>query len=232
MKNLSIIIPVFNERNNLIKLTKLIKSELRLKNYEVIFVDDDSNDGSKKVLRQIKKKNNKFSFILRKEKPRDLSKSCFLGFSKSKFDNILVMDGDLQHDPKDIKKLIKAYKKYKPEIVVGSRNLFNLENRSLGFVRLFASKLLILIVRFLLGSRTTDPMSGFFLFKKNLLKKKKKFHRIGYKILLDLIYPINYNIKIIDVDINFKTRKIGYSKMNLKVLVILIYVILAKFFRL
>ena len=53
MKNLSIIIPVFNERNNLIKLTKLIKSELRLKNYEVIFVDDDSNDGSKKVLRQI-----------------------------------------------------------------------------------------------------------------------------------------------------------------------------------
>ena len=56
MKNLSIIIPVFNECNNLIKLTKLLKSELRLKNYEVIFVDDDSNDGSKKVLRQIKKK--------------------------------------------------------------------------------------------------------------------------------------------------------------------------------
>ena len=231
MKNLSIIIPVFNERNNLIKLTKLIKSELRLKNYEVIFVDDDSNDGSKKVLRQIKKKNNKFSFILRKEKPRDLSRSCFLGFSKSKFDNILVMDGDLQHDPKDINKLIKAYKKHNPEIVIGSRNLFNLKNKSLGFVRLFASKLLILIVRLLLGNRTSDPMSGFFLFKKDLLKKKK-LQRIGYKILLDLIYPINYNIKIIDVDINFKSRKTGYSKMNLKVLVILIYVIVVKFFRL
>lgn len=231
MKNLSIIIPVLNECNNLIKLTKLIKSELKLKNYEVIFVDDDSNDGSIKVLNKIKKKYNKFSFILRKEKPRDLSKSCFLGFSKSKFDNILVMDGDLQHDPKDINKLIKAYKKYNSEIVVGSRNLFNLKNKSLGFVRLFASKLLILIVRLLLGNRTKDPMSGFFLFRKDLLKKKK-FNRIGYKILLDLIYPINHDIKIIDVDINFKTRKIGYSKMNLKVLVILIYVIVVKFFRL
>ena len=231
MKTLSIIIPVLNECNNLIKLTKLIKSKLKLKNYEVIFVDDDSNDGSVKVLKEIKKKYNKFTFILRKEKPRDLSKSCFLGFSKSKFDNILVMDGDLQHDPKDINKLIKAYKKHNSEIVIGSRNLFNLKNKSLGFVRLFASKLLILIVRLLLGNRTTDPMSGFFLFKKDLLKKKK-FQRIGYKILLDLIYPINYNIKIIDVNINFKTRNKGYSKMNLKVLVILIYVIVIKFFRL
>ena len=106
-----------------------------------------------------------------------------------------------------------------------------MKNKSLGFVRLFASKLLILIVRLLLGNRTTDPMSGFFLFKKDLLKKKK-FQRIGYKILLDLIYPINYNIKIIDVNINFKTRNKGYSKMNLKVLVILIYVIVIKFFRL
>ena len=55
MKTLSIIIPVLNECNNLIKLTKLIKSKLKLKNYEVIFVDDDSNDGSVKVLKEIKK---------------------------------------------------------------------------------------------------------------------------------------------------------------------------------
>ena len=63
------------------------------------------------------------------------------------------MDGDLQHDPKDINKLINSFKKNSPDLVVGSRNLFNSENRGLGFLRLNASKLLILIVKLLLGEK-------------------------------------------------------------------------------
>ena len=55
--------------------------------------------------------------------------------------------------------------------------------------------------------------------------------KIGYKILLDLIYSINYKIKVVDVVINFKTRKLGKSKMNLKILIFLIYVITTKFFK-
>ena len=231
MKSLSIIIPIFNECKNLRKLTKLLKFNLKIKNYEVIFVDDDSFDGSLDVLKDIKKKNKKFHFILRKDKPRDLTKSCFLGVKKSKFQNILIMDGDLQHDPKDINKLINSFKKNSPDLVVGSRNLFNSENRGLGFLRLNASKLLILIVKLLLGEKTTDPMSGFFLFKKDLLKKTKNLNKVGYKILLDIIYSSDSSIKIVDVDINFKTRKTGHSKMNLMVLIKLLYVIILKFLK-
>lgn len=231
MKSLSIIIPIFNECKNLRKLAKLLKFNLKIKNYEVIFVDDDSFDGSLDVLKDIKKKNKKFHFILRKNKPRDLTKSCFLGIKKSKFQNILIMDGDLQHDPKDINKLINSFKKNSPDLVVGSRNLFNSENRGLGFLRLNASKLLILIVKLLLGEKTTDPMSGFFLFKKDLLKKTKNLNKVGYKILLDIIYSSDSSIKIVDVDINFKTRKTGHSKMNLMVLIKLLYVIILKFLK-
>ena len=232
MLSISVVIPIYNEKKNLIKLSKLIIKHVNLKRYEVIFVDDNSFDGSIEILKKLKKKNKKFRYILRKEKSRDLTKSCFLGFAKSSYNNILVMDGDLQHDPKDIKKLIYAYTKNKADIVVGSRNLFESENKGLSLMRINASKILILMVKYLLGEKTSDPMSGFFLFKKQLLKKTKKMNKIGYKILLGLIYSLDKNIKIIDVDINFKTRSTGYSKMSLKILFILIYVIILKFFRL
>ena len=232
MESLSIVIPTYNEKKNLIKLSQSIKKYLKLKKYEVIFVDDNSNDGSLEILKEIKKNNKKFKYILRKQPIKDLSKSCFMGFKKSSYKNILVMDGDLQHDPKDINKLIKAYQRNKADIVVGSRNLFNNKNKGLGFVRLNTSKLLILVVSLMLGKKTNDPMSGFFLFNRNLIKKtKNNLSKIGYKILLDLIYSSNKDIRIVDVDINFKTRNRGYSKMNLKILFILLYVIFIKFLK-
>lgn len=232
MSSISIVIPILNEKKNLKKLSSLIVKNVNFNNYEIIFVDDNSTDGSDKILKLLSKKYKKIKHIIRRSKVKDLSKSCIEGFKKSIYKNILVMDGDLQHDPKDINKLVESFKKNNADIVVGSRNLFNSKNRGLGFFRLNASKLLILLVKFLLGEKTNDPMSGFFLFKKDLLKKTKKMNNVGYKILLDILYSTNTAISVVDVDINFKTRKSGYSKMSLKVLVILIYVIMRKLLRL
>ena len=71
----------------------------------------------------------------------------------------------------------------------------------------------------------------FFLFKKRPFKKTKNLNKVGYKILLDIIYSSDSSIKIVDVDINFKTRKTGHSKMNLMVLIKLLYVIILKFLK-
>lgn len=233
MKNLSIIIPIFNECNNLLKLSQLIKKNIKLKKYEAIFVDDNSNDGSLEILKLIRKKNKNFKYFIRKNKIRDLSQSCIIGFKKSIYENILVMDGDLQHDPKDINKMIDAYVKKKADIVVGSRDLFVKKNKGLNFMRLTTSKILILIVSIILGKKTNDPMSGFFLFKKKIFTDShKRLNKIGYKILLDLIYSSRREINVIDVTINFKTRKLGTSKMSPKILIYLIYVIFIKFFKL
>tara|TARA_B100000963_G_C22589371_1_gene654721 strand:+ start:58 stop:756 length:699 start_codon:yes stop_codon:yes gene_type:complete len=224
----SIVIPVFNESKNLPLLINQIYKILKSKKFELIIVDDNSNDETKYIMKKIKRKNMKF-FIRKKD--RDLTKSCVFGFEKSKYKNILVMDGDLQHRPIDILKLLKVYENKKADFVIGTRKLFEKKEHNLGFLRLSASRLLILIVNFFLGRKTSDPMSGFFIFKKKIYtdNKNKLFNR-GYKILMDLIYTDNKKRAIFDVGINFDTRKKGISKMNFKILIYLINMIIYKFY--
>ncbi len=229
MDTFSIVIPVFNEAKNLKILVPEIFKKLKKKKFELIIVDDNSTDGTIKILKKFKQRN--FRHLIRKSK-RDLSKSCILGFKKARYKNILVMDGDLQHKPKDIKKILRIFSKYNPDVVVGTRDLFKVKKHNLNFLRLFASRILILTVNFLLGNRTSDPMSGFFMFKKNLfVKSQEKMMQKGYKILLDLLYNKNQKVKVVDVNIEFDSRMKGKSKMSLKILFYLILMISNKLFR-
>ena len=217
LQQLSIIIPIYNEEKNIKKLWVKIKRNIKIKKFEIIYVDDSSNDNTFNILKEISKKDKKVKFIIRKKFPRDLSQSCILGFKKSKYKNILVMDGDLQHDPKFIPKLINKYNSSTGDIIVGCRNFFQ------------KKVFLIFLINVFLGYRTSDPMSGFFLFKKKILKKtKKKFFKKGYKILADLIYSNKENIEINDIQINFKKRIHGVSKINFRVLFLLIIFIFKK----
>ena len=228
---LSIVIPVYKEKNNLKRLIQRIHKSFKEKDYEIIIIDDSSNDGTYEILKILKKKFKKLKFFIRKKKPRDLSKSCVFGFSKAKFKNILVMDGDLQHRPEEINKLYKNFIKLKCDFVVGSRNLLKKKNKGLSFTRFVTSVILIVLVNFLLGFKTKDPMSGFFIFKKKIfIQNKKKLFNNGYKILLDLIYSSKFN-SIFDVNINFKSREKGFSKMDIKIISLLIFIILQKFTR-
>ena len=224
----SIVIPVYNESKNLPLLISQIYKVLKNHTFELIIIDDNSSDGTFEVLNKIKKKN--FRFFIRKKK-RDLSRSCVLGFDKSKYKNILVMDGDLQHQPKDIKKLLKIFQLKKAHIVIGSRELFTRKKHNLSFMRLSASRILIFIVNILLGNKTSDPMSGFFIFKKEIfIRNKYKLFNKGYKILMDLIYLDEKYQKIHDVKIDFANRNKGESKMNMKILLSLIYMIFYKLY--
>ena len=228
---LSIVIPVFNEKENLKILIPGIFKAIKIIKFEIIVVDDDSTDGTRKLLNKMLPSLKNLIYISRKVKPGDLSKSCILGFNKSKYNNVLVMDGDLQHEPRDINNLYSFFLKKNCDIVVGSRNLFKKKNKGLKFYRLIISLILIVIVNFLLGFRTSDPMSGFFIFKKKVYLKNKKFlFNNGYKILLDLIYSSKEKIKISDVDINFRSRSEGSSKINFKIIYFLGLIIFQKFY--
>ena len=134
MINLSIIIPVYKESRNILNLSKDITDNIDIKNYEILFIDDNSNDGTEEILKKLNEGNRNIKYIIRKERKIDLSKSCILGFDNSMFDNILVMDGDLQHNPSNINKLIEVYVAENADIVVGSRSLFNKKNEGLGFI--------------------------------------------------------------------------------------------------
>ena len=133
------------------------------------------------------------------------------------------MDGDLQHNPIYIKHLMNRLITDNCDLVIACRNFNKTDSKSLSFIRASISKILIYSLKILSGKNYIDPMSGFFIFKKKIFfKNKKLFYGKGYKILADFIYNIP-NIKVSEIYINFRSRKKGSSKMNLKVLIILLF---------
>ena len=228
MKNFyySIIIPVLNEEKNINKLTLKIKKYCKNYNYEVIFVDDNSLDASQKILQSLSKKFKNINFHIIKEKKKDLSASIILGIKKSKYNSIVVMDGDLQHDPKYLPNIFDIYNKNNPDFLICVRDFK--KRRGLSILRYFASLALILVVNTLLHKKTSDPMSGFFIFKKKLFYKYRRslFGR-GFKFLFDILYQKN-NFKVIEHKILFKKRKNNSSKMSLRILLSLVFLIFKK----
>jgi len=217
MKKFSIIIPIFNEMNNIEILIRKICITLKEVVFEIILVDDNSQDGTKKILKKIKAKNKRLNYIIRKNVKRDLSKSIVLGLSKTKFENIIIMDGDLQHNPKYLPKICKTFSKKNLDFLICSRNFK--KRYGLSFVRFYSSKFLILIINFLLGKKVSDPMSGFFIFKKSFFKSNKKnIYDKGFKILMSLIYSTKKKLNIYEQKIIFEKRFNNKSKMNFIVL--------------
>ncbi len=217
---ISIVIPALNEEKNIKPLTLRIIKVLKKNKFEIIFVDDNSTDQSKKILLALSKKYKFFKPIFRK-KNRDLTQSCFDGIKKSKYKNILILDADLQHNPKYIPQIFKEFNKGK-DIVIGARKLTSGKNKGLSETRRFASVFLIFLFK-VFDIQTKDPMSGFFLFKKDIyLKNKTRFFGKGFKILADLLINSKAKLKTKDVFIDFNRRHESESKMNIKILLILI----------
>jgi dolichol-phosphate mannosyltransferase len=234
MRQLTIVIPILNEAKNIVHLIPEIHKvqlKLNLKKFEILLIDDNSSDDIQLVFNKLKKRFKYLKLYVRK-KDRDLSKSCILGFEKSTNKNILVMDGDLQHNPKYIKNLFNKYISGNFDIVIGSRDLFKRKNKGLSFIRKLFSIVLIVVINFLLGAKTADPMTGFFIFNKKIYtQNKKNLYASGYKILSDLIYSSKKKLKIGDISIIFKKRNTGESKMSLFILLKLINFILTRWLK-
>ncbi len=217
---ISVIIPTLNEKKNILVLAKkLIKLKIV---YEIIFVDDNSTDGTFDEINKLKK-NKKIRPFKRTSKQRDLSKSVMYGVIKARKDTVLVMDCDLQHDTFYILSMWIKFLNTNADIIIASRfekkSLFG----NLGFLRSLISKIAIFFINLLLGKKSTDPLSGFFLCRKKLITKyKKNFYLKGYKILFDILYNGQKNIKAYDHHIAFKKRKYEKSKFNLRIIKIFI----------
>ena len=223
-KSFSIILPVLNEEKNVRKLIFLLRKYLKNYKYEIIFIDDNSTDNTRKVIYNYISKNIKYYLRI---KNRDLTLSCFLGIEKSKYENVIIMDSDLQHDPRYLPKIVNLYFKKNLDFVVAARN-FN-EDVGLGIVRRFASISISYIFNYFLGYRVSDPMSGFFMFRKSIYyKSRKHLFGKGWKILADFIYN-KKKYAIEELQIKFMRRLKNKSKMNLKVLIYIIQLFLFKF---
>ena len=226
MKSFSIIIPTYNEKKNISILIHKISKFLNKENYEIIVVDDNSEDGTKEILKEIKIKNKKFNYFIRRNINRDLTQSIILGIKKTRYENIIIMDGDLQHNPKYLLKICKIFSQKNLDFLVCSRNFK--KRYGLSFIRYYSSIFLILIINFMLGKKVTDPMSGFFIFKKKFfVLNKKNIYNKGFKILLNLIYFTKKKLKIYEQTIIFEKRFNNKSKMNY---IILYHLIISVFY--
>ena len=230
LKTLSIVIPTYNEKKNIYDLVKKILKVIKIKKLEIIVVDDDSTDGTNIELKKIKKKYNKFLYLIRKSDKRDLSKSVSLGFKIAKYPNILVMDADFQHNPIYLNKLIKIFYLSEYDFVIRCRKFDKKLKKKLKFIRFYSSVIITSIFNLLLGFKTSDPMSGFFIFKKEFfVRNKKKLYGSGFKILTDLIYT-EEDLKIKDIFIDFDIRKYNKSKMNFKIISQIVILFFQKFY--
>lgn len=215
----SIIIPTYNESKNIIKILHHI-GEILPKNIstQTIVVDDNSPDGTGKIvedyLKNVKKiADNTIEIIHRKTKD-GLGSAILKGIQQAKGDTIVVMDCDFSHPPQIIPKLIESIKKYQYDIVVASRYIKGGKIQGWSVKRKIMSKFATLIAKKGLGIDTKDPMSGFFAFKRSIIKGLN-IDAIGFKILLEILVKTK-GVNIKEIPYTFQNRELGSSKLNVK----------------
>lgn len=213
MPLLSIVVPTYNEAENLPVLLEEVRNSLEGIDFEMVIVDDDSPDGTAELAEEMKEKY-PFLKVIKRENERDLATAVIEGFRKSKGEILAVMDADLQHPPEKIREMLAEIDKG-ADIVVGSRYVPGGEIERWTFKRRFYSKGARAIAYLLLPKSrgVKDPLSGFFMLKKEVLEGTE-LAPMGYKILLEILIKGNYtNAK--EVPITFRDRERGESSLVL-----------------
>ncbi len=210
--DLSIILPTYNERDNILKLVNNIEDLFTNLSYEIIIVDDNSPDGTYKFCEQNFKNKENIKIILRLNN-RGLAYSIREGIENSSGHSIVVMDTDFTHDPMLINKMISLVTKY--EIISGSRYIDggSMENQLHGKLSYYYNMLL----KFILSTKINDNLGGFFLIKRDFLYKlefDKIFYGYGEYFFRLLYFGRKANGKIIEIPALYKQRLYGKSKSN------------------
>ena len=216
---ISIIIPTYNESQNIVKILKSIKENLPTNIIsQTIVVDDNSPDGTGKIVEEYLKDFKKIADhtieIIHRKAKDGLGSAILKGIQQASGDTIVVMDCDFSHPPQIIPKLIESIKKYQYDIAVASRYIKGGKIKGWSIKRKIMSKFATLIAKKGLGIDAKDPMSGFFAFKKNILNGLN-IDAIGYKILLEILVKTK-NVTIKEIPYTFQDREFGSSKLSIK----------------
>lgn len=225
--NLTIIPPTFNEKGNVKPLLNAIEKTFRNKkvDYEVLFVDDSSDETPEVIEKEIKARENMNIRMIHRPKERrtGLATAFIEGFEKAKGEYICCIDSDLQHPPEKIYDLYQKAVEDEAEIVFGTRYTKGGSAEGLGSLKTFYGiyrravsmglKYFTQII-FIPTRQTSDPLGGFFLLKKSILKGAKLYPR-GFKISVEVLMRTKHN-KVSEVPYKFLARENDDSKATLK----------------
>ncbi|MDC0056697.1 glycosyltransferase [Alphaproteobacteria bacterium] len=204
MKSFTIVIPIYNEAQNIQNLLKEITLFLsEVHSYEIIIVDDGSQDLEPNMIAKLE---NMFSFVKLCNHTKNLgqSKAIFTGVTKAKYDTIITIDGDGQNNPKDILKLINLYYNNNCQLVGGLR-----VNRQDSVIKKISSKIANKIRQSILKDECSDTGCSLKIFSKKVYLKLPYFNG-NHRFLPALFKGYGYIAKFVPVDHRKRTR--GISK--------------------
>ena len=229
LPTLSIVVPTFNERDNVAKLYRKLEAVLGEVAWEVVFVDDNSPDGTWSIVRDLARQDSRVRCVRRIGR-RGLSGACIEGILASSAPYAAVMDADLQHDETQLPKMLSLLTSGQAELVVGSRyveggSADSFDSKRAGF-SVFATS----IAKRVLGVGIADPMSGFFMIRRDRFEElAPKLSTQGFKILLDVVATAHGELKTVEVPFTFGSRLHGESKLDSMVALDFLGLVLAKF---
>jgi dolichol-phosphate mannosyltransferase len=211
---LSIISPTFNERGNVLELVERLKLCLACQAWEIIFVDDDSPDETAEAVRAMARADARVRCIQRIGR-RGLSSACVEGMLASSAPYLAVMDADLQHDEKLLPRMLQLLRATEVDIVVASRYMSGGGIGQWESSRASVSRLATRMSRVVVPPGLTDPMSGFFMLRREVLTMSvRALSAIGFKILLDLFASAPRALRFAELPYEFGVRHAGESKLD------------------
>ncbi len=214
---LAVVVPTFQEQANIGPLLDLLEQALAGIGYEVIFVDDDSTDGTVDRIRERAQRDARVRLIRRIGR-RGLSSACLEGMLATTAPYIAVIDADLQHDERILPVMLRQLIDHQLDIVIGTRNA---EGGSMGDFapwRVWLSQCGRRLSGWITRCELSDPMSGFFVLDRRWLETTLHLtSAVGFKILIDLIASSPRPVRVGEVPYTFRTRQAGESKLDVLV---------------
>jgi dolichol-phosphate mannosyltransferase len=228
LPQLSVVVPSFNERDNVTTLFRRLETALAGTAFEVIFVDDNSPDGTWEVVRALAREDSRVRCIRRIGR-RGLSGACIEGILASSAPCAAVIDADLQHDETQLPKMLKLLQEGEADLVVGSRYIEGGSADSFNRQRAGASALATEVAKRVLRVKIADPMSGFFMIRRDRFEQlAPQLSTQGFKILLDIVATAHGNLRVKEIPYTFGSRLHGESKLDSMVALDFLGLVLAK----
>jgi dolichol-phosphate mannosyltransferase len=225
---LSLVVPTFNEHDNIPYLIEVLKTALAQIAWEVIIVDDNSPDGTAELAKQMAAADARIRCIRRVGR-RGLAGACLEGILSSQATFVAVMDGDLQHDESLLVPMLRLLRANTVNLVVATRYGDGGSAAALSSERAWGSRLATELAHRLLKLKLSDPMSGFFMLRRELVEEiAPRLSTQGFKILLDIVVTAGERLRIAELPYAFRGRLHGESKLDAGVALDYLGLLLAK----
>jgi dolichol-phosphate mannosyltransferase len=225
---ITIVVPTLNERANIPILVARLQRLLAGVDWEIVFVDDNSADGTAAVARAIGEADSRVRCIRRIGR-RGLAGALLEGMLSSQARWVAALDADLQHDETLLMAMVERLRQGDVDLVVASRYIDGQSGEGFAPRRARASRWSSVVARRFLGVELTDPMSGFFMIRRDTVEElAPSLSSQGFKLLLDIVATARGKLRVVELPYVFRARQHGLSKLDTRVILDFAALVIAK----